>query len=192
MGRPREFDIDEAIDIALDLFWRNGYEKTSLSDLTGALKISPPSFYFAFGSKEQLFKKALDRYASVQIRHFEEALRQPTSLGVATLLLKGFADGYTDPAHPGCLCINSASPCTNGNDPIRQEIAKWRSVLGRKLRKRFKEAKAQKDLPADVNPEDLAQYLLVVGSGMALAAQSGAGRKDLQKIAAIALNAWPH
>jgi AcrR family transcriptional regulator len=86
MGRPREFDIDEAIDIALDLFWRNGYEKTSLSDLTGALKISPPSFYFAFGSKEQLFKKALDRYASVQIRHFEEALRQPTSLGVATLL----------------------------------------------------------------------------------------------------------
>ena len=100
MGRPREFDVDKAVDTALDLFWRHGYDKTSLEDLTSAIKITPPSFYFAFGSKEQLFKKSLERYMSNQFGYFEEALSQPTSLGVATFLLKGFAESLYQPGSP--------------------------------------------------------------------------------------------
>ena len=64
MGRPREFDIETALDTAGELFWRKGYEGTSLSDLTGAIGITPPSFYFAFKSKEALFKQVVDRYQS--------------------------------------------------------------------------------------------------------------------------------
>jgi AcrR family transcriptional regulator len=192
MGRPREFDIDQAVDTAVGLFWRKGYEKTSLSDLTHALKITPPSFYFAFGSKEKLFKKALDRYMNTQLAYFDQALCQPTSRGVATLLLKGFAEGYTNPAHLGCLCVNSSSPCSTSDDPIREEIAKWRSSVHDKLSKRFKLAKAQKDLPVDASPDDLTDYLLIVATGMALAAQSGASRKDLLRTVATALKAWPN
>jgi AcrR family transcriptional regulator len=191
MGRPREFDIDRAVDTAMGLFWRQGYAKTSLTDLTHALKITPPSFYFAFGSKEKLFKKALDRYMDTQFAYFDQALCQPTSRGVATFLLKSFAEAYTDPAHPGCLCVNSSSPCSASDDPIRKEIGKWRSSVHGKLSKRFKLAKAQKDLPADADPDDLADYLLIVGTGMALAAQSGASRKDLLCTVTTALNAWP-
>jgi AcrR family transcriptional regulator len=159
--------------------------------LTDALKITPPSFYFAFGSKEQLFKKSIECYMSNHFGYFEEALSQPTSLEVAEFLLKGFAQAYTDPAHPGCLCVNSASPCSKRNDVVRHEIAKWRIAVSGKLSSRFKQAKAQKDLPADAHPDDLAQYLLIVGSGMALAAQSGVSRKDLLRTVATALKAWP-
>ena len=60
MGRPREFDIEKAIEIATNLFWEKGYEGTSLSDLTKAIGITPPSFYFAFGSKDGLFEKVLE------------------------------------------------------------------------------------------------------------------------------------
>ena len=75
MGRPREFDIDKALDTAGELFWRNGYERTSLSDLTEAIGITPPSFYFAFGNKEKLFKQVVDRYQSGHLGFFGEALR---------------------------------------------------------------------------------------------------------------------
>jgi AcrR family transcriptional regulator len=62
-GRPREFDADEVLDRALDVFWRKGYEGASLSELTEAMGINRPSLYAAFGNKEELFRKALDRYA---------------------------------------------------------------------------------------------------------------------------------
>ena len=62
-GRPREFDVDEALDRALQVFWRKGYEGASLPDLTEAMGINRPSLYAAFGNKEELFRKALDRYA---------------------------------------------------------------------------------------------------------------------------------
>ena len=62
MGRPREFDVEQALDQALEVFWRNGYEGASISELTQAMGISPPSLYAAFGNKEGLFRKTLDRY----------------------------------------------------------------------------------------------------------------------------------
>ncbi len=62
MGRPREFDIDEALDCALHVFWSKGYEGTSIAELTEAMGITRPSLYAAFGNKEELFRKALDKY----------------------------------------------------------------------------------------------------------------------------------
>ena len=62
MGRPRAFDMDQALDQALHVFWEKGYAGTSITDLTEAMGINPPSLYAAFGNKEKLFKKALDRY----------------------------------------------------------------------------------------------------------------------------------
>jgi AcrR family transcriptional regulator len=78
MGRPREFELDDAIEKATGLFWRNGYEGTSLSDLTTEIGISPPSFYFAFGNKEGLFRKAVERYFAEQSKLVEAAFRRPT------------------------------------------------------------------------------------------------------------------
>src|SRR3546814_13184383 len=96
MGRPRSFDIDEALDRALEVFWRKGYEGASLSDLTEAMGIARPSLYAAFGNKEELFCKALDRYVEQKVAHVRKAFEEPTARGVAERLLRGGADLLTD------------------------------------------------------------------------------------------------
>src|SRR5207249_2480008 len=82
-GRPRTFDPNLALDRALEVFWRKGYEGASLSDLTKATGINRPSLYAAFGNKENLFRLALDRYIAGPIAYFREALAEPTAREVA-------------------------------------------------------------------------------------------------------------
>jgi AcrR family transcriptional regulator len=191
MGRPREFDIEKAIEIATNLFWKKGYEGTSLSDLTKAIGITPPSFYFAFGSKEGLFRKVIERYYMGDLVHTEEAFREPTARAVAERLLYAYADLQTNPAHaPGCLAMNSALPCAEG-DPIRNWMAGLREEMRVRLRARFARARDSGDLPANADPDALARLVLVIGWGMAVEAQSGASRQDLHRTIAAALAAWP-
>src|SRR5947209_16697338 len=103
-GRPRSFDLDKALDAALQVFWRKGYEGASLSDLTQAMGINRPSLYAAFGDKEMLFRKALDRYASGPAAYVSEALKEPTARAAIERLLREAADSLTNPHNPpGCL-----------------------------------------------------------------------------------------
>ena len=191
MGRPREFDIDDAIEKATGLFWRNGYEGTSLNDLTTAIGITPPSFYFAFGSKEGLFKKVIERYYAEQSKIVEAAFREPSARGVAARFLRGFADVLTDPHHaPGCLAMNSSLPCAGG-DPLREWLAELREQMRTRLRDRFAKARGSETFPAGMDADSLARLVLVIAWGMAVEAQSGASRKDLRRTIDLALRAWP-
>jgi AcrR family transcriptional regulator len=191
MGRPREFEIDDAIEKATLLFWRNGYGGTSLSDLTKAIGISPPSFYFAFGSKEGLFRKVIERENPQLIKLAETAFRKPTPRAVAKHFLNGYAAVLTDPLHaPGCLALNSSLPCTVG-DPLREWLAELRAQMRMRFRDRFAEARGGKGLPAGTDADSLARLVLVIAWGMAVEAQSGASRKDLRRTVALALLAWP-
>lgn len=192
MARTRVFEIDPAIEIATDLFWRNGYERTSLADLTSAMGITPPSFYFAFGSKEKLFRRVLEQYIRNRLGYAEEAINQPTARGVAEQTLRRLADLYTDPKRPpGCLAVNCSFPSNDAETPFRHELARLREARRKRLRDRFRSARAAGDLPADADPDQLALLVLVVGWGMALAAQSGATRKDLHRTVEAAIKAWP-
>jgi len=92
VGRPRAFDVEKALRRAMQVFWRNGYLGTSLSDLTDAMGISRPSLYAAFGNKESLFRKALDHYAKGPSSYLSEALQEPTARAVVERLLHGVVD----------------------------------------------------------------------------------------------------
>jgi AcrR family transcriptional regulator len=193
MARARVFDIDKAIETATELFWRNGYERTSLADLTTAMGITPPSFYFAFGSKEGLFKRVVEHYLETRLSQAEEALRQPTARGVAELMLYRLADLYTDTSHPpGCLAVNCSLPCADDTGPIRGELARLREARRERLRNRLQDAQNSGDLPPDADPSELARFLMVVGWGMAFDAQSGASRAELYRTVVRALKAWPN
>src|SRR5882672_4327357 len=122
LGRPRSFDMDRALDRALQVFWRKGYEGASLSDLTKAMGINRPSLYAAFGDKQALFRKAVDRYAKGPAAYICQALQEPTARAVAERLLHGSVDLLTNPANPrGCLMVQSALACGDAADCIREE-----------------------------------------------------------------------
>jgi AcrR family transcriptional regulator len=192
MGRPRAFDLDRALDRALMVFWSKGYEGTTLPDLTEAMGINRPSLYAAFGNKESLFRKVLDRYADGPGAHIRAALEEPTARAVVERLLSASIDLLTNPRNPrGCLAVQAALACGDAADSIRCELATRRAALETALRRRFELAKKQGDLSSDTESGDLARYFATICHGMAVQAAGGARRDELGRVAEIALRAWP-
>ena len=193
-GRPRGFCPEEALETALQLFWRKGYEGTSMSDLTEAIGVNRPSLYAAFGSKEALFRKVLDRYTARYDPSLSAALARPTARGVAEALLcsiPAYACERAGPEAAGCLLVQGALACSDESDAIRVELAARREAMVKALRVRFEQAQADGDFPADARPADMARYVVTVMNGMSVQAAGGAGADDLRGVAEVALGAWP-
>lgn len=191
-GRPREFDADQALDCALEVFWRKGYEGASLSELTEAMGINRPSLYAAFGNKEDLFRKALDRYADGPAAYTREALNAPTARGVVERLLRGATEALTHPDYPpGCLGVHGALSCGEAAESIRDELSARRAAYEVSLRQRFERAKSEGELSGDADCVDLARLVMTVMQGMAVQAAGGATRDDLRRVAEMMLRTLP-
>jgi AcrR family transcriptional regulator len=191
-GRPRSFDTDKALDRAMYVFWRKGYEGTSLSDLTRAMRINAPSLYAAFGNKDALFGKVIDRYVAGPGSFIPKALDAPTALDVVEQLLKGVVALQVAKRHPGgCLLVRGALAAGDKASRMRKEVMARLAMAEAAIRKRLGRAKAEGDLPPDASPADLARYVIAVLDGIAVAGATGAGPKQLQRIADVALRAWP-
>jgi AcrR family transcriptional regulator len=192
LGRPRAFDRDQALDRALDVFWRKGYEGASLCDLTEAMGINPPSLYAAFGNKEELFRKALDRYMEKHAGVLREMLARPRARDGIAALLSSTADALTDKSSPpGCLLVQGIAGCGDHTQCIRDQLSAKRAANEKTIRERLKRAKAEGELPDDADPRALARYVATVTQGMAVQAAGGATRAELRCIAETAMAAWP-
>lgn len=192
IGRPRAFDPDQALDKAMVFFWQHGYEGASLAGLTEAMGISTTSMYATFGNKEQLFRKALQRYDDHPEGYLEPALREPTTRGVATVLLNGVVNGTTRPDMPhGCLGVQSAVVTSDGAAQIRELLNERRRRIDARLNERFERAADEGDLPAGTTPAVLARFLSMTMSGIAVQAAGGVSREELQAMADAVLQAWP-
>ena len=190
MGRNRAFDMEEAVGTATRLFWR-GYDRTSLTELTGALGIGAASFYFAFESKEALFRQVMGRYIARLDKAYEDAFQDSTASLSVKALLRHYADIVTDPEHaPGCLLVNS-SPSIHADDALRQWLAGHREALRLRLEKRFSADLAEGKLPDDSEPKALARLVLTLAGGIAVEAQSGASRQELYAMIDLALRNFP-
>jgi AcrR family transcriptional regulator len=190
LGRPRAFDPDAALDRAMHVFWAKGYEGASLSNLTRAMRINRPSLYAAFGNKEQLFKKVLDRYMNGPVAYFAKALAAPKAWDVVEQIFLGTARMAEDPRVPaGCLMIQGALAC--GSASAQKEVAARRAAAEVALRRRLQRAKREGDLPKNADPAELAHYVMTVVRGMAVQSAGGASRDQLHRVAQIALRAWP-
>jgi len=179
-GRTRQFDVDEALDRALEVFWARGYEGATLPELTRAMGINRPSLYAAFGNKEQLFRKALDRYQTGPMSFLTEALRKPTARAVVEAIFSGFVRMQRDRHKPrGCLVVSGALACGEEAETVRRELAQLRQAIVTALRERFERAVQDGDLPAGTDCATLARYTATVLNGLAVQSASGATEKEV-------------
>jgi TetR/AcrR family transcriptional regulator, transcriptional repressor for nem operon len=176
VGRTREFDAEQAIDRAMDLFWRRGYAETSLQDLLKELSIGSGSLYAAFGSKEQLYARALDRYCALQAGGLVEMLENATEIrpAVRQVLTAMIEADLTDPSR-GCLVVNAATQ--RGDDPatvdrVAAAIRQVESALTGALER----AKARGELSQDKSPTELARFLTTFVQGLRVVGQARLGR----------------
>lgn len=192
MGRRREFDLDKAIDAALAVFWAKGFEGASYSDLTAATGVARPGLYAAFGNKQAMFLKALERYDALFMGFFREALDEPTSAAVARRFLEGSAAVQTGACTPqGCLGINGALACSDESESIRETLAGRRGGAERRLADRFARARDEGDLRPGADPAALARFVMALSQGMAIQAKAGATREQLLELTELALAGWP-
>jgi len=192
VGRPRGFDTEEALQRAMAVFWEHGYDGVSLTDLTRAMGITKTSMYAAFGNKEDLFRKALERYAEGAASYSSRAPEEPTARKVAEAYLLGSVNASTQPGCPaGCLGVQGFLAIGHLGQSARDALNAWREENRSRLRSRFERAVDEGDLPPDAVPDVLARYLMTMANGIAVQAACGAGRDELHEVADAALRNWP-
>ncbi|MFJ4317314.1 TetR/AcrR family transcriptional regulator [Streptomyces lavendulae] len=190
-GRPRSFDRDAALDKAMLAFWENGYEATSIADLTRALGIGAPSLYAAFGDKRKLFDEVVVVYGGRYADFAGVALaEEPTARTAIGRILREAAEIYTDPAHPpGCMVISAAVNTTS--QEVADALRERREASLELFESRIRADIATGELPAGTDARALARYAAAVLQGMSQQSRDGATREELEAVAELALGAWP-
>jgi AcrR family transcriptional regulator len=192
LGRPRAFSEEAALDAAMRVFWEKGYEGASLTDLTEAMGINRPSLYATFGGKEALFLRAMEQYANGPACYLRAALEEPTAYAVIEALLRGSVKLLADPRNPrGCLSVQGGIACSTAAEPIRQALIVWRKKGEAEIVKRFKHARAEGDLPVELDPHDLARYVATVLNGLGIQAANGATKAEMTRVVEMALRTLP-
>jgi len=187
-GRPRAFNQDDALEKAMRVFWKYGYEGASLSALTAAMGINKPSMYSVFGTKEELFHKAVEKYLTGHVAFVPEALNEPTVQKALQKLLTLSVDFLTDKQTPlGCLVLQGALNCGQEHEEIQKVLIAQRLGYEDLLRKRFELAQAQNDLDSRFDAAVLAKYIVTVHQGLSVQATSGSTKEELMAVVDIAL-----
>lgn len=180
MARTREFDIDQAVERAMDLFWRRGYAETSLQDLLKELSIGSGSFYAAFGSKEELYLRSLERYTSLQGNGLEKIFEETAELRPAIrLMITSLIEAdLADPTR-GCLVVNASTQCGDqpaAADRVNTAIRQVESFLAGALER----AQARGEIPAEKDPRELARFLTTFIQGIRVVGRARMGRQFVE------------
>lgn len=191
-GRPLSFDRAAALHQAMLLFWRHGYEATSLADLTAAMGVTPPSIYAAFGDKKRLFLEAVGAYLSGPVSSESIIDGAATARDAALGLLYAAATGFTGAdTPPGCLLASSAISCSAAAADVQGELAALRRGIEARLAARIERSVASGEMASEVDADALAGHVMAVIQGLSTLARDGAPRDKLFRVAAIAMEAWP-
>ena len=192
IGRPLNFDPDAALEQAMLLFWRYGYEATSLNQLTKAMGISAPSLYGHFGDKKNLFRLALARYVSGAVTASTIIGGAINAREAARTLLLNSAIGFTGvDTPPGCLMGTATLSCSLEAADIQSEVAALRRETEALLRLKIEKDIEGGTLPRDTDAEYLAAYVIGFIQGLSTLARDGAPRTKLLEMVKLAMKVWP-
>ena len=189
MARPREFDEMTALEAAIECFWQNGYEATSVRDLAEKMGLSAPSLYNAYGDKRALYERALEHYldqsARARIKRLEESL--PPKQAVRQFIGEIIRHSVNDPERRGCFLINSALEVAPHDRELRVFVADRFAEIESFFRRSIKAAQAEGTVPQNRAAKDLARLLLGVLLGIRVLARSKPERALLEGVARPAL-----
>jgi len=191
-GRPRAFSTLDVLDAAVEVFARQGYERTSLSDLTAAMGITRPSLYLAFGNKDQLFLAAMKRHQAQAEQHLNECLSLPSARAGVEMLLQSWVATVTDPAALGtCFVTQSPLRSDGTSDDLASEFEACRDSVRIALADRLDRARAEGEISADADTQALGRFYSLTIQGIALDAQHGGTKEELAAAASTAMMAFP-
>lgn len=191
-GRPRSFDRQDALRRALEVFWQQGFDNASLTDLTQAMGINSPSLYATFGSKEALFKEAVGLYIDTEGSGiWEQVSSAPTAREAVAHVMNASAKAFTRGPEPrGCLIVLAAPQMQGANPTVCDELKRRRGENITVLEQRLQRAVSDTELPASTDCRAIANYYATVQHGMSIQARDGASRETLQGIADCAMASW--
>lgn len=189
-GRPRAFNRDEALHVAMKLFCKHGYEGVSIADLTAAMNISPPSLYAAFGGKEALFREALALYQKrPDLPHLacSGSIRERIKA-----LLYDTVRAATDPDFPaGCMVSAGMLTCRPEHEDLAGSIAGLRTARCDMIAQHLQDAVATGELPPSADTKAIGRYIMAIAQGIAIQAHDGAPAPELFALVDVALHHWP-
>lgn len=192
-GRPREFDREEKLRVAMQVFWRLGYEATSMADLRAALSITQASLYAAYGSKEALFREAVDLYRRTDGDTTSRALASDRPVRDAVhAVLQDAVNAFTKPGAPGgCLVVLGTTNCSVENKSVQDYLVSLRLETAKDILLRLKRARRDGEIKASAPVDAVAAYYTTVLHGLSIQARDGASRKVLTRVVDCAMAAWP-
>ena len=191
-GRPRSFDRDAALQSAMKTFWQFGYEGASMAALTEAMGINSPSLYAAFGSKEDLFKEAVELYLATEDQKTRRTLaEQTTARGAVEAMLRRSVANLTDPSGcRGCLLVLGDSNAAPEHGGIHDYLAQRRKEIQAAMEERIRRGIADGDVPPQASVRTIAAFYMTVLQGLSLRARDGASREAMMQVADAAVAAW--
>jgi TetR/AcrR family transcriptional regulator, transcriptional repressor for nem operon len=189
MPRPRNFDEATALDAAMECFWRRGYEATSLRDLTESMGLSAPSLYNAFGNKEELYARALDRYLDRttrdRLRRLEETCRPLEA--IRRFFAEIIEHSVKDRLRKGCFLVNSALEVAPHDSACRAVVIEQFDAIEAFFKRRLVSAQAEGTVSAKIDVADFARLLVGVLLGIRVLARAKPDRATLEGIVRPAL-----
>ena len=192
-GRPRQFDRNQALDAATELFWRQGYETTSVDQLKTAMgQLSSASFYAAFGSKEALYREALARYLATHGQAvaplYDEAVAPREALEQT---LRASARLQTDASRPtGCMVVLSAANGSPASAPLQALVAAERGRNREAIAACVRRAVARGELRTGTDAEGLAALAEALLLGMSIQARDGVSQLAVNAAISSLLQLW--
>ena len=191
MARPQEFDTAQALSEAMHVFWRKGYEATSLADILAATGLSKSSLYAAFGDKRSLFLAALSAYQAERMAYTEQALDdgQPARQSIESFF-RDLVAHIADPAHSaGCMTANEAVELAPHDVDVQRLVAEDFQALDDAFTRTIARGQADGSIASAEDPRKLARFLVVGFQGLQVMARAQSDRPRLDDTVAVMMAA---
>lgn len=191
-GRPKCFDEQEALQKAMMLFWKYGYEATAMSDLTKALNLTAPSIYSTFGDKSQLFHACLDYYLKHEACSLDLIFQQAETAKVAIelYLYENLKKLLQQDKPTGCMLVTATMNCSEQHQPLQHDLLLKRQQVKEKIYQRLQQGVEDGDLSSDADIQAMTDYYSTVIQGLTMQARDGVAIEQLENVVTLALKTW--